>query len=57
MTTGVEYGMHGEGGTHGRIKIEYRVLDIENIIRFKLMKRKGRSVILCKNLIANPPMK
>jgi hypothetical protein len=41
--------MVGRGGTHGRIKINYRGLDVENLIRSEIEGRKGRSVISCKS--------
>jgi len=50
ITKGAEHGMLGRVGTHGRIMVNYRGLDVENLIRSEIEGRKGRSVIsLCVN--------
>ncbi|KAF7894689.1 uncharacterized protein EAF01_010139 [Botrytis porri] len=45
-TPGVQYGMSGKGGEHGRIDLEYKILDIDNIIKTELSVKRGRSMVL-----------
>ena len=48
-TRGAEHGMEGEGGTHGRIKMRYRSLNIGDVAKEELEKRRGRTVVLCES--------
>ena len=41
--------MVGRVGKHDRIVVNYRGLDVENLIRSEIKGRKGRSVISCKS--------
>jgi len=41
--------MVGRVGKHDRIIVNYRGLDVENLIRSEIEGRKGRSVISCKS--------
>ncbi|KAH6696565.1 hypothetical protein BKA61DRAFT_741711 [Leptodontidium sp. MPI-SDFR-AT-0119] len=50
ITNGAEHGKVGRVGRHDRIIVNYRGLDVENLIRSEIEGRKGRSVIsLCVN--------
>ncbi|CZR58393.1 uncharacterized protein PAC_08285 [Phialocephala subalpina] len=50
ITKGAEHGMVGRISTHDRIIVNYRGLDVENLIRSELEGRKGQSVVsLCVN--------
>ncbi|RDL30195.1 uncharacterized protein BP5553_10473 [Venustampulla echinocandica] len=46
VTPGVTHGAEGDGGKHGRIKLRYRALDIEDVTRAELRVRRGRSLVL-----------
>jgi hypothetical protein len=48
ITPGAEYGMHGKGGEHERVEVEYKILDVEHVIRKELGTQRGKSVIICK---------
>jgi hypothetical protein len=41
--------MVGQVGKHDRIIVNYRGLDVKNLIRSEIEGRKSRSVILCKS--------
>jgi hypothetical protein len=41
--------MFGRGSIYSRIKINYRGLDVENLIRTEIERQKGRSIISCKS--------
>ena len=41
--------MVGRVGTHDRIVVNYRGLNVENLIRSEIEGRKGRSVVSCKS--------
>jgi hypothetical protein len=41
--------MVSRGSTHGRIKVYYRGLDVENPIKSEIEEQKGRSVISRKS--------
>jgi hypothetical protein len=47
-TPGAEYGMRGKSGKHGRLKMDYAILNVEDVIREELGKKRGKSVIICK---------
>jgi hypothetical protein len=47
--------MVGRVGTHDRIVVNYRGLDVENLIRSEIEGRKGRSVVSCKSRCEEMP--
>ena len=55
ITKGVEHGMVGRVGTHNRIVVNYRGLNVENLIRSEIEGRKGRSVVSCKSRCEEMP--
>ncbi|PQE18237.1 ferric-chelate reductase protein [Rutstroemia sp. NJR-2017a WRK4] len=48
ITEGLRYGVDGDGGTHNRVKWHGGMLNVEDIIRKKLGKRTGKTMIICK---------
>jgi len=55
ITSGAEHGKIGRVGRHDRIVVNYRGLDVENLIRSKIEGRKGRSVISRKSVYEEMP--